>query len=280
MSVSRATAEANELTARFVGNTSEVVLKARLVMRSLFGGGALSFVLALAGTSPGHAAAGIPEIVRRAASTYAQSVAGMIGMQRHFKTVINGGPMHHIEESDSAVLFNDGAFVDAAYYRIVDDGRQLPANEVSKRTAQTVDDWRAGKIFFKEPYDPHYINDYTFKTLPNCDGCPPSTVGVHFESSMRDMQHGSGTMTIDAHTARVLTLKYVPNALPPHATSGEVSESSGEPINGLWYVTRIDQQYQGRYAIFHGSGTFSGSFDHFRRFPSTAAAETALREGL
>jgi hypothetical protein len=276
----RISVEANELKARFVGNTLEVVLKANSVIRSLVGGSALSFALVLTGTSPGGAAPSLPDIVRRASSAYAQSVAGMIGMQRHFKTVINGGPMHHIEESDSAVVLNDGAFVDAAYYRIVDDGRQLSRSDVEKRTAQTVGDWRAGKIFFKEPYDPRYLSDYDFQLLPNCDGCPPNAVAVHFESSLRDTQHGAGTMSIDTHTGRVLTLKYVPNALPPHATSGEVIETSSEPVDGLWYVTRIDQKYQGRYAIFHGSGTFSGTFDHFRRFKNGTAAEAALRDGF
>lgn len=241
--------------------------------------GALAVMLAVsaAGPSPGSAAPGIPDVVRRASEAYAQSVAGTVGMQRHFKTVIAGGPVHHTEESDSAIIFSDGVFVDAAYYRIVDDGRPLSANDVNKRTTQTVNDWRAGKVFFKEPYDPHFMNDYQFRELPVCSGCPAKAVAVHFESAIRDMQHGSGTMTIDA-TGHVLTVTYAPNALPPHATAGEITEVTGEPIVGLWYVTRIEQKYQGRYAIFHGYGTFSGSFDHFRRFPNASTAEAALRD--
>ena len=248
------------------------------LLRSLSGGLVLTSVLTVAGTPSGSAATGVPEIVQRASSVYAHSVAGLVGMQRHFKTVIGAGPVHHTEESDSAVLFNDGVFVDAAYYRIVDDGRPISQTDLNKRTAQTVEDWRAGRVFFKEPYDPHFMSDYRFQPPTKCNGCPANAVAVQFDSSIRDMQHGSGTLIIDGVSGRVLSLTYAPNALPPHATSGEITEVSGEPIDGLWYVTRIEQKYQGKYAIFHGSGTFSGSFDHFRRFANSSTAEAALRD--
>jgi len=253
-------------------------MPSQLSLRSLIAGFVFAAPLLVTGTTPGPAAPAVPDIVRRASSTYTQSIAGLIGMQRHFKTVISAGPFHHTEQSDSAIVFNDGAFVDVAYYRIIDDGRALSERDLSKRVAQTVDDWKAGKVFFKEPYDPRFTNDYQFQPLASCNGCPANAVAVHFESPIRDMQHGSGTMTIDSGSGRVLSLTYAPNALPPHATSGEITEVSSEPIDGLWYVTRIEQTYKGRYAIFHGSGTFSGAFDHFRRFPNASAAEQSLHD--
>ena len=53
-------------------------------------------------------AAPVPTLVLRAAAVYTANVRGIIGMQRHFSTVLHAGPVHHTEESDSGLLMKDG----------------------------------------------------------------------------------------------------------------------------------------------------------------------------
>lgn len=217
-----------------------------------------------------------PAIVQRASKAYAAELHGYIGMQRHFTTDIKGGLVFHVEQSDSGILLHNGYFVAAQYYRITRDGKASDAKQIADRTKQTNADWLAGKVFFKEPYDPRFLRDYSFIERMPCAACRSGTARVDFGTSAADAQHGRGTMWIDRATGQVLRLTYIPNALPPHATSGSVSETSGMALPGLWYVVRIDETYHGHVLILSGVGTFTGIFDQFRRFSTAAAARSAL----
>lgn len=232
-----------------------------------------------AGAADQPSGATVPAIVERAVATYTKSVQGVVGMQRHFSTSISAGPVHHSEVSESGLLLSDGVFVAIEYYRIVDDGKVFSSQQVAQRNTQTNQDWSAGKVFFKEPYDRRYLGDYRFDASASCPDCPSGTVAVKFSSSIRDAQHGNGTMWIDEATARVGKLTYGPNALPPHATSGSVTETSGAALPDLWYVTRIDETFAGRVLVVSGHGTFTGVVDHFQRFGSSADGMTALHNG-
>lgn len=221
----------------------------------------------------------VPALVLRAAAVYTTNVRGIIGMQRHFSTVLHAGPVHHTEESDSGILLNNGSFASAKYYRISDDGKAFSAQQIAQRDAQTNQDWTVGKIFFKEPYDPRFTADYTFEPPQACAACPPGTVAVIFGSSVKDTQHGSGTLWIEQASGRVDKLTYIPNVLPPHATFGSVTETSGWAMPNVWYVTRIDGSYRGKAFVLSGTGTFTGVFDHFRRFSTVAQGQAALQTG-
>jgi hypothetical protein len=206
-------------------------------------------------------------------------VRGIIGMQRHFSTVLHAGPIHHTEESDSGQLMNNGSFVKIKYFRIVDDRKAFSAQQMTQRDAQTNQDWTVGKIFFKEPYDQRFIREYVFDPPQACVACPAGTVAVIFGSGIHDTQHGSGTMWIEVATGRIDRLTYIPNVLPSHATFGTVTETSGRAMPNMWYVTRIDGTYQGRAFILKGTGTFTGVFDHFRRFSTVTQGTAALQAG-
>jgi hypothetical protein len=222
---------------------------------------------------------GVPSLVQNVALAYAAGLHGPIGMDRHFSTTIKAGPVTHTETSDSGILFNNGAFVKVKYYQITDDAKAFSPEQLAERESQTNKDWLAGKIFFKEPYDPRYMGDYSFSEPQACSGCPSGQLAINFKSTLQDSQHGNGIMWIDPARTRVTQLTYTPNALPSHATSGTVTEVSSDPTPGIWYVTRIDQVYQGHEFFVKGTGKFSGTFDRIRRFPSLAEAEAALDAG-
>ncbi len=220
-----------------------------------------------------------PEIVQRAIAGYATNVRGVIGMQRHFSTLIDAGMVKHTEVSESGILFKDGAFEAVHYYRVLEDGKVFSAAQLSDRDKQTTDGWSAGKVFFKEPYDRRFAADYTFAPVSPCADCVTGTVAVKFESAKHDAQHGAGTMWIETADARVVKLTYSPYVYPPHATSGTVTETGGAALPTLWYVVRIDQAFTGRMLLFHGTATFTGLFDHFERFGTAAEGVSAVREG-
>jgi hypothetical protein len=220
----------------------------------------------------------IPEIVQRAATVYDGEVHGIVGMQRHFTIVIHAGPIHHTEHSDSGFVMHDGIYSKIKYYQISDDGRAFTPDEIGARDDQTNRDWGAGKIFFKEPYDPRFIGDYRFEVGP-CSNCSLGTSIVSFTSDIHDNQHGAGTLWIDNITAHVVKVTFTPNKLPPHATSGTVTETCTEVMPGFWYVTETEAAYKGRILLLTGSATFTATFDHFRRFDTVSVANDALERG-
>lgn len=220
-----------------------------------------------------------PEIVQRVIASYETNVRGVIGMQRHFSTLIDAGIAKHSEVSESAILFKDGVFEQLHYYHVVEDGKDFSAAQLTERDKQSTDGWSAGKVFFKEPYDRRFAADYGFAPVSPCADCPIGTVAVKFESTKHDSQHGAGTMWIETANDRVTKLTYSPYVLPPHATSGTITETSGSPLPNFWYVVRIDESYEGRMFLVHGKGTFTGLFDHFERFGSVAEGASAVREG-
>ncbi|MBC5809355.1 MAG: hypothetical protein GIW95_00635 [Candidatus Eremiobacteraeota bacterium] len=232
--------------------------------------------------SPAPAAANaavVPALVERAATAFATELEGVIGMQRHFTTVIKAGPIKHTETSESGVLFNNGAFVKMKYYSIADDGKAFAADKLASREKQANTDSATGKIYFREPYDRRFFADYQYSQPQACTGCAPGLMIVNFTSSVKDDQHGNGKMWIESGGARVMQLVYTPNALPQHATSGTVTETSSQVTPALWYVSRIDQMYRGHVAIMTGTGEFNGVLDHFQRFASLAQGEAALADG-
>lgn len=242
---------------------------------------AATATLLLAGTGAQRtqaSASSVPSIVLRASTAFSTTMRGVVGMQRHFATEVNGGIVKHGEQSDSGQLMQDGRFVKIAYYRIVRDGHPFSPSQIQQRNTETNNDWAAGKVFFKEPYDQHYMSDYSFEQPQGaCPACPAGTRAVSFASPIHDAQHGSGVMYINTSNAHVVELTYSAYVLPPHASSGSVTEIGGQALPGLWYVVRIDETYRGHAFVMTGTGTFTGIFNHFRRFPSLSAGEATLQ---
>jgi len=225
--------------------------------------------------SPTHP---IPDIVQRAATVYEAEVSGVVGMQRHFTTVIHAGPIHHTEHSDSGFLMRDGTYTKIKYYQIADDGQPFTAEQTAIRESQTNRDWSEGKIFFKEPYDARFLGDYQFDVAATCAECAEGIAAVNFTSDIRDNQHGSGTMWID-EAGHVTKVVFTPNQMPPHANSGTVTETASEVMPGTWYVTQIEATYKGRLLLLTGGATFTATFDHFQRFERVGDADQALENG-
>ncbi len=86
-------------------------------------------------------------------------------------------------------------------------------------------------------------------------------------------------MWIDEQSSHVARLTYVPKQLPPHATSGSITEVGGQAMHDLWYVVRIDERFQGHHLFLSGDGTFAGTFDQFARYASIDEGLAALDRG-
>jgi hypothetical protein len=238
---------------------------------------AVAFTLA-AGTavSPTRAGSGIPEAVERAASFNSNSLSGVIVEQRHIDLKASAGPMHYAEQNDAIVLLEDGELKHVRYLRITQNGNTVSDDQVAQRETQNNDDLDHGKMFFKQPYDAHYIHDYAYNVM-DCASCGSREQHIAFHSEVRDDQHGDGTMIVDPSTGHVMSVTYSPNVMPQRASSGTTVETFGEAAPGVWTIVSIDRTFGGHVAFFKGSCTMTERMDHFQRFGNSVAAMQYLQ---
>ena len=120
---------------------------------------------------------------------------------------------------------------------------------------------------FNLPFDPRYTGAYQYSAA--------GPQKIAFTSNLQDAAHGDGTFSYDA-AGNVLTYTYKPNVLPPHATSGSITDRRAEVVPGYWAVTQETQDYKGSYGPFPGSGTVALTYSDFRRFADLQSALQAL----
>lgn len=240
--------------------------------RALF---CLLTILTLFGTHV-SAAPGIPAIVALASQNDAQATAGVIVHERHMTVTAVAGPAHFSEANDALLLLSDGAYRHIHFTHMMENGKVLASDQVSKKESEYNREFERGSGFFKQPFDRHYLTDYTYTVLPTCE-CPSGQVAVRFTSGLHDEQHGAGQMHIDAGSGRVIDVAYTPFVFPDHANSGTVTETFGEPLPGLWTIVRIDKTYSGRVLFVSGHGVASETLDGFHRFTDADAGFAYFR---
>lgn len=162
-------------------------------------------------------------------------------------------------------VYEDGGAVKVRVLSYTIDGKAAGAGDVSS-VEQSWDHPQPGNLF-APPYDPRYLDAYQYRLAG------PSTIA--FSSNVHDAGHGNGTFTFDAG-GDVVSCTYQPNALPPHATFGEITDRRSEVLPGYWAVTQETQQYKGNYGPFAAAGTIQAAFSDFRRFADLPSALNAL----
>ena len=235
-------------------------------------------VLALATAASADAPAtpgAVPPAVRKAADLWERSTHGVIAFDRTVDFTLRAGPVKYHEHNDATLVLVDGVFAKIKVATMTRDGHDLGDDARLKFQTKTEKDWAAGKGFLRPPYDPRYLQEYSYdKVAPAPDG-PAGTMVVSFSSPLHDEEHGTGDMTIDP-AGHVLRLTYTPNVMPSHATSATTTQYSEEVLPGVWLVTRVEGQFSGRIMAFGGNATLDEVESHFRRFSSMVAATAAI----
>lgn len=162
-------------------------------------------------------------------------------------------------------IYQDGTIVKVRVISYTIDGKAAGPRDAAAM-AQAYENPRPGEVF-APPFDPRYLSDYSYR-----QGAART---IAFTSSVRDEAHGTGTFTYDAD-ADVVSYTYAPNALPPHATAGTITDLRSEVLPGYWAVTQETQEYKGSYGPFSGSGTETVDFSDFRRFADLESALGSL----
>lgn len=209
-------------------------------------------------------------LVKQAAKNYAQEVRGVVGYRSVSESRINAPMMNQTIRSTSFVVQKDGIPVQVVLERVVTNGKETSADDLAKQEAKTNASYKEGKGFFKAPYDPRYMEAYTFQ-FESCSDCAPGSTAIRFSSTLKDDQYGKGTMILD-EAMRVREVRYSPNAYPPNVTRGALTLLRDEVGKGLFAVRNVKVDYQGAMGPIKGSFVMDLRNEGFRRYGSVDEA--------
>ena len=208
---------------------------------------------------------GAPPALAQVAQRFAATSRGFVVFQMHRVFDVHTALQRRHEELVMNGVYDDGTLVRVRVVSYAVNGRPAGQSDV----AAVEQSWNHPKPsdVFAPPFDPRNFGAYQYRSYGN------STIG--FSSNLRDAGHGSGTFTYDAR-GNVVSYTFVPNVLPPHATSGEVADRRSEVLPGYWASTDETQQYRGSYGPFAAAGAIAVTYSDFRRSSDLNSALSLL----
>lgn len=209
--------------------------------------------------------AGTPPAIATIAHRFAETSRGVVGFQLHRTFDARAGFSSRHEDMVMNAIVVDGSISKVRVLSYTIDGKTAGAAAVSDMEHS----WENPKPdeAFAPPFDARNLSGYQYQA---------GVAGtIRFTSTVHNAAHGNGSFTYDAQ-GDVLSCVYQPNALPPHAKSGEVSDRRAEVLPGYWAVTEETQNYKGSVGPFPGTGTVQVVYSGFQRFADLPTALRAL----
>ncbi|MNY00637.1 hypothetical protein D3C86_1331380 [compost metagenome] len=151
------------------------------------------------------------------------------------------------------------------------DGKPVKASEMSEEERKINEANRQAKSLPKLPFDPRHMDAYSFTDGGPCTDCEPGTRLVRFTSSLKDEQHGTGTMRIDARY-RITAFDFTPNALPANVNEGRLRFVRAEVLPGTFATRTIEGDFKGGQAFVRGSVKLEERREGYQRFKSLEEA--------
>jgi hypothetical protein len=206
-----------------------------------------------------------PPALAAVAQRFSESTRGVVAFRMHRTFEAHAGFSSRHEDLVMDGIFVDGSIVKVRVLSYTIDGKAAGADAC----AAVERAWQNPKPGdeFAPPFDARNFDAYQYQ--------PEGTGAFAFTSSVRDAGHGNGSFDYDAQ-GNVVAYVYQPNALPPHARSGQISDKRAEVLPGYWAVTEEMQTYKGTVGLFSGSGTVQLLFSNFRRFADLQSATRSL----
>jgi len=208
---------------------------------------------------------GAPPELTLVAQRFAETNRGIVSFHLHWTMDVHAGFSGRREDRLIDGIYEDGTIVKVRVSSYTIDGK--PAGDAADAALEQGYEHPNPGDVFNAPFDPRYLSAYQYQSN--------GPQKIAFTSNLRDAAHGNGSMSCDV-ADNVVDYTYQPNALPPHASSAEVTDRRSEVLPGYWAVTQEIQQYKGSYGPFPGTGTVQSTFSDFRRFADLQSALRAI----
>jgi hypothetical protein len=208
---------------------------------------------------------GAPPAFSQVAQRFVETSRGYVVFRIHRVFDVHGGLQRRHEDLVMNGVYADGSLVRVRVVSYEINGRAATASDL----AGVEQSWNHPKPtdVFAPPFDPRNAGAYQYRS--------GGETTIAFSSTVQDAGHGSGSFAFDPR-GNVLSYNFVPNVLPQHARSGEITNRRAEVLPGYWASAEETQQYRGTYGPFAASGTIQVTYSDFRRYPDLAAALNSL----
>lgn len=207
-------------------------------------------------------------IIKQASAIYACETRGIVGYRTITNTRIKSPVFNQESQSESLVASKDGILVRASLNRLLINGKEATKQQLQEQQAKTNEAIQKGQNFIKMPFDPRFVDEYSFNVSKNS---PAGIKVVSFSSSRKDEQHGNGELTLDKKL-HVVEMHFTPNKMPPHVSSCVLHFECGEVAPGIFGIRTLNGDYRGSYGPISGSFTLKQCYDRYQRFNSVGDA--------
>jgi hypothetical protein len=208
---------------------------------------------------------GAPPDLTLVAQRFAETSRGVVSFRLHRTFEVHAGFSSRHEDLVLDGISSDGVVTKVHISSYTIDGK--PADAATQAALTQSYEHPNPSAVFNAPFDSRYVGAYQYASA--------GPQKIAFTSNLQDAAHGNGSFSYDAGD-NVLTYTYKPNVLPPHASSGSVTDRRAEVLPGYWAVTQETQDYKGSYGPFPGAGTVALTYSDFRRFADLQSALQAL----
>ena len=208
---------------------------------------------------------GTPPDLALVSQRFAETTRGVVSFHLHRTLDVHAGFQSRHEDLVLDGIYDNGAIAKVKVSSYTIDGK--PAGSDAQAALEQSYEHPNPSEHFNPPFDPRYVSAYQYQSA--------GPQKIAFTSTVHDAAHGNGTIAYDAG-GNVVSCTYQANVLPPHASSGEVSDRRAEVLPGYWAVTQETQQYKGSYGPFSGAGTVEITYSGFQKFADLPAAIHAL----
>jgi hypothetical protein len=212
-----------------------------------------------------------------AVRTLSSERAGFTAFHRHVDAQ-QRAPGHNASLDVQAGLLRDGNSVIAVkLYSRTANGATASADDLAK--AQADADKSLATNDYVLPLREDRLADYRVANA-TCDQCAAGSQAIRFTSIKRDPSHGDGTVVIDSTTHHILSVDFVPSALPKHVDSASVTLTFERVLPDLWDETDMHEHYTGHVLFISGGAEIVTTLSGYRRFASRDEGVKALATGI
>ncbi len=199
------------------------------------------------------------------AQRYAETTRGIVTFQMHRVFDVHDPLRGRHEDLVMNGVYEDGSLVRVRVVSYAIDGKPASASDISN-VEQSWNHPTPADVF-APPFDARNFDAYQYRS--------GGASTIDFTSSVHDAGHGNGSFTYDVHND-VVSYTYQPNALPPHAHWGQITDRRAEVLAGYWRSIQETQQYSGSIGPFAAAGTIHIDYTGFKRFFDLQSALHAL----
>jgi hypothetical protein len=206
-------------------------------------------------------------LAKQVAAEYAQQTTGTVSFVVQTHSEVKA--VHHVEDSEAAYVYVNGAPVHKRYLKSVVGNKAASTDALSKLSAEP--EGALSRFELKMPITTALVANFSY-AKPREVG---DLIAVDFTTKIKDPSCGDGTFYVRKNGV-LDRVHFVPSIMPEHATALTVDVEYGSVGAERWDVVKIVRSFIGHRGALSGRVTSTSTYVEYHLYPSETAAITAI----